>query len=298
MADLSSALATTSEQLADDQRRLRGALDAFLAQAKNERLAFEMSVGQSGERTGEILAELSQRMVEMRRELSGVVDRLSAQQADDAARLRADFRTGLVNSHNHLASQQQELHRTLDSKLAKEREARVREGMKQAADVRAAVEEMGRVVAEERRELKAAVAAAVEAATRWFTDLRDHLYERLETGFDVTAQSSASAAAAVKALRRDIKAMEADPRLLEALAKLGEEIERLEQKIPARVALRLPDSQLAAIVDAVRSPRSRPAPAPAGSSNAAKNQAPRATKRVPGARLPTPPATEPGVRAW
>ena len=116
-----------------------------------------------------------------------------------------------------------------------------------------------RPFAEDRRELRVLVAATVEAANQWFSQLRDQLYERLETVIDVTAQSSASAAAAVKALRKDIKAVEADPRLLDALAQLSDEIERLERRIPARVALRLPDSQLNAIVDAVRAPAGRSA---------------------------------------
>jgi hypothetical protein len=133
---------------------------------------------------------------------------------------------------------------------------------------------------------------------------------------DVTAQSSASAAAAVKALRKDLKAAEGDPHLLEALARLGEEIDRLEQKIPARIALRLPDSQLAAIAQAVRGPaetQNRTRAAGKKPTSTAKRLGP--TKAAPGAgraatsaertRAPSPPlpvrrppATDPGVRSW
>jgi hypothetical protein len=177
-------------------------------------------------------------------------------------------------------------------------------------DVHAALDEVRNALAEDRRELRVFLAATVEAANQWFTQVRDQLYERLETVIDVTAQSSASAAAAVKALRRDIKAVEADPRLLDALAQLGEEIERLEQRIPARVALRLPDSQLNAIVDAVRAPAGRSGSGPAKSGTAksgtasakkaakaaAKKAAPGAARRTAPIRTPTD--SEPDVRAW
>ena len=355
LAEFQSALATNGQQVADEQRRLRGVLDTSLAEGKKERQALEAAVRQTGERTGDLLAELSQRLVEMRREVTGAIGQLAAQQAEEeaqrtaqltgaigqlagqraqeeaqrtaqltgaigqlaaqqaeedaqrtaraaeeATQLRADFRTGLVNSHNQLVSQQLELHRALEANLAREREARLADGLRQGDELRSAVEEVRTMLAEDRRELRALVAATVEAANQWFTQLRDQLYERLETVVDVTAQSSASAAAAVKALRKDIKAVEADPRLLEALAQLSDEIERLERRIPSRVALRLPDSQLNAIVEAVRAPAGRSASGAARSGAGAakkadKKASPRAARRVAPVE---PAASDPDVRAW
>jgi hypothetical protein len=260
------------------------------------------------------VAELSQPLAEVRRELAGAVGELSARHTDELAQVRADFRTGLVNSHNQLVTQQHELHRALEAKLTSERQARYRDGIKQAADLRAVLDDVRNTLAEDRRELRVLVAAAIEGANQWFTHLRDELYERLETVIDVTAQSSASAASAVKALRKDLKAAEGDPRLLEALARLGEEIERLERKIPGRIALRLPDSELTAIAAAVHGGGQGATPTRArgaGKKGATtgKKAAPRAAagggdssaaQRASGAAPATrrPPPTDPTTRSW
>jgi uncharacterized phage infection (PIP) family protein YhgE len=317
-SELHAALATTAQQLADDQRRVRAALEAALADARDERLAFETDVLQRIDGTGYVAAELGEHLGQLRHDLATALGQLTSMHADQVAGVRADFRTGLVNSHNQLVAQQRELHQALETKLSNERQARYRDGIKQAAELRAVVDEVRKALADDRRDLRLLVAAAIEGANHWFTQLRDQLYERLETVIDVTAQSSASAASAVKGLRKDLD--DGDPRLLEALARLGEEIERLEQRIPARIALRLPDSQLAAIAEAVRG-GSASAPAGRGRSTvkkgaAAAKKAPTAKRAAaravraedaPAARAPRPtpaaparrpPATDPGVRSW